>query len=214
MQNTLLLLDLIQVVEVNTREALKSANVVGIYFSGSWCQPCKRFTPLLVTFYERMKQKNNNFEIVLVSYDRTEDDFLSYFEKMPWYSLVLNNIPTFGNKLSEMYRVEGIPSLVILEGDDLSVITTEGTSKVSADTYGLEFPWRSRKISAFVPRPMKAFMRQNYNALMTNKLSFSPGKVITRMTSLSKKCILKLMDILTKNMLSLTKRLKSIFWDS
>ena len=42
----------------------------GIYFSASWCNPCQYFTPLLIDFYNKVRQTDrNNFEIVYVSKD-------------------------------------------------------------------------------------------------------------------------------------------------
>ena len=181
---------------VNTRQVLDKVEVLGIYFSGSWCQPCKRFTPVLVTFYERMKLKNKKFEIILVSYDRTEEDFLKYYHLMPWLSLTLENIPIYGNKMSEMYGIEGIPSLVLLEGSDLSVITLDGTSKVSADTYGVEFPWRSRRVSSLMPKPVHAFMKRNYEAISTRLSDVSPSTVLRKTVMLPTMVLFKAVEVL------------------
>ena len=38
-------------------------------------------------------------------------------------------------------KVQGIPSLVILNADDASVITLDGRSAVSKDPTGNKFPW-------------------------------------------------------------------------
>lgn len=181
---------------VDTNQALHRADVVGIYFSGSWCQPCKRFTPLLVTFYQRMKQKNKRFEIILVSYDKTEEDFLKYYRLMPWLSLTLENIPLYGNEMSELFKIEGIPSLVLLEGSDMSVITLDGTSKVATDTYGVEFPWRSRKLVSFVPKPVKAFVRRNYDAMSAQWSRITPAAALRLAIRLPSVAILRVLGVL------------------
>lgn len=63
--------------------------VLGIYFSAEWCPPCKGFTPKLVDFYNKLKEKDDNskFEIVFVSWDKDESTFTEYFNTMPWLAL-------------------------------------------------------------------------------------------------------------------------------
>ena len=43
--------------------------LVGLYFSAHWCPPCRRFTPRLVDFRDRLG-KESPLEIVFVSCDR------------------------------------------------------------------------------------------------------------------------------------------------
>jgi thiol-disulfide isomerase/thioredoxin len=185
----------LQLMTVSTQESLKYADIVGIYFSGSWCQPCKQFTPLLVTFYERMKQKNKHFEIILVSYDRTEQAFVNYFQKMPWLALTLENIPNYGNKMSELFRIEGIPTLVLLEGSDASIITLDGTAKVSTDTYGVEFPWRARRLSSFVPKPVNAFLKKKCGDVINSELVLQPTRIVKNAIELPIKGMIKILKL-------------------
>ena len=63
--------------------------VVGVYFSGHWCPPCKQFTPLLSEWYENFKAGPNGdkLEIIFVSSDKNEMDFVKYFLTMSWAAL-------------------------------------------------------------------------------------------------------------------------------
>ncbi|MEM1222432.1 MAG: thioredoxin-like domain-containing protein, partial [Verrucomicrobiota bacterium] len=52
---------------------LAEKDYVLVYYSASWCPPCRKFTPGLVNFYKKKKQ-GNNFELIFVSSDRSAKD--------------------------------------------------------------------------------------------------------------------------------------------
>ena len=89
------------------------------YYTASWCPPCQQFTPTLVDWYE--KNKNDNFELILISSDRNEDAMESYAAKkmMPWPQLKLKDTKKF--KSSHDHKVRGIPSLIVcrIDGENL-----------------------------------------------------------------------------------------------
>ncbi|CAB3405389.1 unnamed protein product [Caenorhabditis bovis] len=107
--------------EVDGGEYLKD-KVVGLYFSASWCPPCRAFTPKLKRFYEALKKDHPEFEIVFVSRDRADNDLVTYFEEHmgEW-----TYIP-FGNdliqKLLAKYEVKTIPSMRIVKPDGTVVV--------------------------------------------------------------------------------------------
>jgi nucleoredoxin len=129
---------------VSSTDSLLNGKIVGVYFSAHWCPPCQGFTPELVKFYNDLKSKGVDFEIVFVSSDKDDESFTSYSSSMPWYSLPFSE-RSLKNKLSSNFSVNGIPSLVWLDSDG-SVITKEGRSKVSIslndNTIMGQFPWR------------------------------------------------------------------------
>ena len=90
------------------------------YYTASWCPPCQAFTPELVRFYN--KNKNDNFELVLITSDRDEDAMEEYAsdKKMPWPQLKLSKAPAFKGKFK--HGVTGIPSVITcdLEGNIVS----------------------------------------------------------------------------------------------
>jgi nucleoredoxin len=128
---------------VSTAEALAD-KVVMIYFSAHWCPPCRGFTPQLVEFYNNNKGIKN-FEIVFVSSDRDESGFQEYFGEMPWLALPFSERDT-KTKLSSLFRVSGIPSLVVMDSN-CSLITRDGRSIVQNDPVCEKFPWRPRAYS-------------------------------------------------------------------
>ncbi len=103
--------------------------IVGIYFSASWCPPCRQFTPKLVEFRNKNKDK---FEVVLVGSDETEKDHLAYLkdEKMQWYTVNFDG--KAGPALKKKYGIKGIPTLIILDQKG-NTITAEGRADVTGD---------------------------------------------------------------------------------
>lgn len=85
------------------------------YYTASWCQPCRQFTPLLVDFYKR--NKNENFEVILVSSDRNAHDQLGYAakNKMPWPHLKFDEVSGFKGKFN--HGVRGIPAVIVCDLD-------------------------------------------------------------------------------------------------
>lgn len=92
-----------------------------LYFSAQWCPPCRAFSPTLVEFFNNRKN-GDNFDLVLVSSDRSEKDMFTYMNdyKMPWLTVPFNHIAQSG--LVEAYSGRGIPNLVLL-GQDGKVLS-------------------------------------------------------------------------------------------
>jgi len=125
--------------EVATGDVLKG-KTVGLYFSAHWCPPCRGFTPKLAEIYKGLRAAGKELEIVFVSSDRDESAFSEYFAEQPWLALPYANRDA-KNKLSKQFKVNGIPSLVILD-EDGQTITKDGRSVVMEDPEGTNFPWK------------------------------------------------------------------------
>lgn len=115
---------------------LKSKKGVGLYFSASWCPPCKGFTPKLADWYNSKHQKED-IEIIFVSSDRDEKSYKEYLSHMPWKGLAFNEKKA-KEELDAIFKVEGIPTLVFIDGEG-NTLTTDGRSKVISSPDN--FPW-------------------------------------------------------------------------
>jgi len=118
-----------------------SKSGVMIYFSAHWCPPCRGFTPQLAEYY-KTKKDQHNFEIVFASSDRSDDDFNKYWAEMPWLALPYKDREQ-KEALSKKYKVQGIPTLVVLDNNG-NTITTGGRGKVASDPDG--FPWQPKTL--------------------------------------------------------------------
>lgn len=93
---------------------LPQAEYIAIYYSASWCPPCRKFTPVLVDFYNEKRAKHDNFELVYVSSDRAEEAQEKYMldYKMPWPAVKFSKAK---DKMAKQYSGSGIPCLVLLD---------------------------------------------------------------------------------------------------
>lgn len=118
--------------------------VLGIYFSAHWCPPCKMFTPTLCETYRAINDgEEQRFEIVFVSSDQSKEAFQTYFSEMPFLALPYDS--ELKDELSDYFEIEGIPTLIILDGDG-NVITSSGRAVVSGDEKGKKFPWHPEPV--------------------------------------------------------------------
>ena len=120
-------------------EAFANKSLIALYFSARWCSPCRKFTPKLVDFYNRISQQHPEFEVIFVSRDHSPGEMETYMreDKMPWPAV------DFGKQSSKAalrkYSGSGIPCLVLVDGggnvisDSYSGGEYRGPDKVLAD---------------------------------------------------------------------------------
>ena len=117
---------------------LEGKDYVLLYFSASWCGPCKAFTPKLAEFYAKHKEEKK-FEVIFLSGDRDEASFKAYYNSHPWTALF--NPATY-QRLMKHFKVQGIPTLIALDAKTGEAITSDGRMGVMADPAAEAFPWR------------------------------------------------------------------------
>ena len=94
---------------------LAGVKFYGIYFSASWCPPCREFTPGLVDAYGKIRELYPEFELVLVNRDRTPQDMEAYMrdDRMQFPAIGWDSIQ-FASEINR-YAGEGIPDLVLVD---------------------------------------------------------------------------------------------------
>lgn len=106
-------------------ECLAGVKFFALYFSASWCGPCRAFTPELVDAYGKIRALYPEFEVVHVNRDRSPAAMATYLreDKMPWPALAWE--ATRDAREINRYAGSGIPCLVLVDQD----------GKVLSDSY-------------------------------------------------------------------------------
>jgi len=96
-------------------DAIGKKKFILYYFSAHWCAPCRKFTPQLVEYYNRVAAQHPEFEIVFYSFDKSAAEMESYMRgmNMPWPAIDYEK----RNEKPELLKPagDGIPSLVLVE---------------------------------------------------------------------------------------------------
>jgi nucleoredoxin len=103
---------------------LENKKFVGLYYSAHWCGPCRKFTPQLVEYYNRVKAAHPEFELIFVSSDRSRFGWETYIRemKMPWLAVDYDQI----NNVGGLRQLGGssIPCLLVLDQNSRLVAST------------------------------------------------------------------------------------------
>ncbi|MBA3543024.1 MAG: hypothetical protein H0T83_01055 [Chthoniobacterales bacterium] len=93
--------------------------------SAHWCGPCRKFTPQLVEYYNRVAAAHPEFELIFVSSDRSRFGWETYISetKMPWLAI-------------EYDQLAGLASLKQLGGSSIpSLLVLDSSSRIVASSY-------------------------------------------------------------------------------
>jgi nucleoredoxin len=120
-------------------EALAHKKLIALYFSAHWCAPCRKFTPQLVEYYNRVAAQHPEFEIIFFSLDKSESAMEAYMREtnMPWPAIDYQKLKE--KELLKKNAGDGIPSLVLVDQTGKLLSSTYagsqylGPAKVLAD---------------------------------------------------------------------------------
>lgn len=112
-----------------------NGKIIAIYFSASWCPPCRAFSPLLVDLADRLQAEGKPFALVLVGRDQTKQKALDYMKSHKMTGYLVPPEADANKSLCTLYRVSGIPYLVIVDSDGNTIDpSARATVQSSPDT--------------------------------------------------------------------------------
>ena len=82
-------------------------------FWASWCGPCRRENPNVVTAYNRFKEKN--FTILGVSLDKDKEAWLKAIEKDQLTWTHVSDVKGWDNAVAQLYSVQSIPANFLID---------------------------------------------------------------------------------------------------
>lgn len=127
---------------IDAESRVKGRHVL-LYFSASWCPPCRRFTPKLKEFYDAANRNGKVVEVVFVSSDTDETEARSYLKEHhgDWCMVPFDS--SYRMELKKRYGIwagaerevlgtegkrSGIPTLILIDaetGEELDFMARE-----------------------------------------------------------------------------------------
>ena len=109
--------------------AMAGKKLIAVYFSAHWCGPCRKFTPQLVEYYNRVAPQHPEFEIVFYSHDRSQYDMEEYMREanMPWPAIPFTQLKS--KQALTKDAGSGIPSLVLFDSSGNLISSSYAGSK-------------------------------------------------------------------------------------
>jgi len=88
-------------------------------FWAAWCRPCRVENPNLVRLHK--KYKNEGFQIVGVSLDRTKDQWLQAIEddNLPW--IHISNLDFWNDPIARKYSIRAIPQSYLVDENGIVI---------------------------------------------------------------------------------------------
>ena len=89
--------------------------VVVLNFWASWCKPCEQEAADLEAAW-RYYQPRGDVVFLGVDYVDTEPEALGYLDK---FDITYTNGPDLGTRISQKFRIQGVPETYILDGNNV-----------------------------------------------------------------------------------------------
>ncbi len=137
---------LVRLVDGKLREddaaRLAGVKFYALYFSASWCPPCREFTPGFVDAYTKLRALYPELEVLLVCADRSAGDMLKYMQTdhMTWAAVKFDLTRSLGE--INRYCGDGIPCLVLVDANGKVLSDTNRWGRYVGPDAVLDDTWK------------------------------------------------------------------------
>ena len=111
--------------EISSDNLIK-VNIIGLYFTSSWCPPCIEFREILLKFYNDINNQNKVFEVIQISNEKNHHEFDNSLNE-PWLYIQFNDSSMY--ELVEEFRIDHLPSLVIVNKEKI-ILSDKGRKDI------------------------------------------------------------------------------------
>ena len=123
-------------------EALPKAKVYIFICSASWCGPCRALMPKIVEEYKKKIKKNKQVSLVLLCYDRNEEDAKKYIEH---YDTDMPGVMASAVQLENKPEIPGIPWCFYMNAKGELISAGSGNLVLSWKTEMKKKPEKAKK---------------------------------------------------------------------
>jgi thioredoxin-related protein len=85
-----------------------------LYFGASWCGSCNSISGENGNGTNIHNKLKEDLSIIYISYDKTEEDFNKYIQKMPWFFIPYKQNSKERSKFLDKFGVQGFPTFIIV----------------------------------------------------------------------------------------------------
>ncbi len=110
-------------------EDVYKTKIIALLFTATWCSPCTIFEKELLEIYNEANIGEKVFEIIHISFDKTEESFKKSMNK-PWLYLPYNDAKKA--ELIERFEITSIPMFLVLNSNG-AVLTDTGRKEISEE---------------------------------------------------------------------------------
>lgn len=114
---------------ISKTDSYDTINLIGLFVTGSWCQPCKEFEAKLIQKYNQINKPDRKvFEVIHMASEKNDTDFKNAIKHLPWPIIKFND-PKI-EIIAKEFNIENIPMLIIINKDCKKVISFRGREDI------------------------------------------------------------------------------------